>query len=129
MSTTTFESGAREPSAFSIEHAVDAVGREDRVGVHQVGRACSSTFTAALPLNGVATKRMPPAGTGGDGFAAGELEATAAGAAVTAGGGVEGMPPLAPPHAAQTSTEARRILRTAAMTRGRGYSGASTSRT
>src|SRR5437762_1319018 len=85
MSTTSFESGANVPSAFNVRTpSTPFEVRTASVSMRFTAR-CSSTRTVASPLNGVAVKRTPPAGTGAVGDAAACAGVVAAGAATGAG--------------------------------------------
>src|SRR4029077_11434406 len=105
MSTTIFESGANVPSAFSVSTPSTPFEVRTASVLMRLTARCSCTLTVASPLNGVATKRTPPAGT------AAVLVGTAG--VADAGGGEVTFAPA--PHADRRS-ETSQIHRTPAVT-------------
>src|SRR5256885_17074993 len=82
MSTTILESGANEPSGFSVSTPSTPFDVRTASVVTRFAARCSSTFTVASPLNGVATNRTVPAGSAAFGDAlATPVVAAGAGAA------------------------------------------------
>src|SRR5437016_4830709 len=107
MSTTSFESGANVPSAFSVSTPSTPFDVRTASVLMRFTARCSSTRTVASPLNGVATNRTPPAGTGGV-----ALSLAAACDAVADVGWPATPAPAPPPQAAsRTATNAPRASR------------------
>src|SRR5258707_2396756 len=108
MSTSSFESGANVPSAFSVSTPSTPFEVRTASVLMRFTARCSSTRTVASPLNGVAMNRAPPAGTGGV-----ALPLAAACDAVADAGWPATPAPAPPPQAAsRTITSAKERRRT-----------------
>src|SRR5260221_5692757 len=106
MSTTSFESGANVPSAFSVSTPSTPFEVRTASVLMRFTARCSSTRTVASPFNGVAMNRTPPAGTGGVALP------LAAACDAVADAGWPATPAPAPPPQAASRTAARQRRRT-----------------